>query len=82
MFTLMEVLKALREEPRMPTRLGQICNIRYDRLDAILGPLEERKLIRKEMLEGHLVYGITPEGLKIYNEWEGFWGKLWTELGV
>ena len=74
--TLMEVLKALMESPMVPTRISQICNIRYDRLQEFLVQLEKNGLIRAEVQEGHETYSITDEGLNLYREWEKIWAKF------
>jgi predicted transcriptional regulator len=72
----MEVLKVLIESPMVPTRISQVCNIRYDRLPDFLDHMEKINLIKRETQEGHEVYHITDEGLSLYRDWERIWAKL------
>ena len=70
LLTFMEILGALAEGPRLPTKLAQTCNINYARLGEFTGPLEGMGYIRKELVDGHEVFTVTGEGLKIQEEFE------------
>lgn len=72
----MEVLAVLREGPKIPTRLCQVCNINYVRLGEYMGPMETKGLVKKEIQEGHEVYVITQEGFKVYEDWMKIWERL------
>jgi predicted transcriptional regulator len=65
--SLMEILGALMEQPRLPTNLAQIANVNPGRLDGYLSPLLTASLIKKDKIEGHEVVTITMEGR---NAWE------------
>ncbi len=68
MLTFMEVLAALSEQPRLPTKLAQICNINYVRLREFLAPLETKGYVKKQIIDGHEVIAITSEGLALHLE--------------
>ena len=68
--TFMEILGALAERPRLPTKLAQTCNINYARLGEFTKPLEAMGYIRRDTIDGHEVLTVTGEGLKIHGEFE------------
>jgi len=74
--TFMEVLKVRIESPLVPTRISQVCNIRYDRLSEFLDHMEKNGLVRREQANGHEVYHITSEGLSLYRDWEKIWARV------
>jgi len=68
--TYMEILAAVAEQPRLPTKLAHICNINYTRLGEYVDPLEARGYVKREMLDSHEVYAITSEGLRLHQDFE------------
>jgi predicted transcriptional regulator len=76
LLTFMEILGALAEGPRLPTKLAQACNINYGRLGEFTGPLESMGYIRKDMVDGHEVFTVTGDGLKIQGEFERLRSKF------
>ena len=72
----MEVLASLCEGPRGPTRLAQACNVNYGRIGNFTGPLEERRLIRRETRGGQEVFIITQSGMELYEDWLKVWRRL------
>jgi predicted transcriptional regulator len=72
----MEILAALSEEPRGPTRLAQACNINYGRVQNFIAPLEAKGLIRKDSRDGQDVLAITEAGYALYRDWLAVWGRL------
>lgn len=76
----MEILAALLEEPRGPTRLAQACNVNYGRIDNFTKPLEERGLIRRENSGGQEVFIITDAGYRLYQDWLEVWRRLPLEM--
>jgi predicted transcriptional regulator len=65
LLSLMEILHALREGPLIRNRLSQVCNINYQRMIEMLEHLERKGLITHTISEGHDLYGLTPDGLKV-----------------
>lgn len=74
----MEILGALYEEPRRPSRLAQACNINYGRLFDYLTPLEEKGMVvRRDGVQQpqqseqpqQQVYTLTDLGRQTYLEW-------------
>jgi len=61
----MEILQALREGPLGPNRLSQACNLNYQRMREMLDHLEAKGLVSHDAREGHDLYSITSEGLKV-----------------
>jgi len=61
----MEILHALREGPLIRNRLSQVCNLNYQRLVEMLDHLEKKGLIAHDTAEGHDLYSLTPDGLKV-----------------
>lgn len=61
----MELLHALRDGPLIPNRLSQLCNMNYQRMKEMLDHLENKGLITRTVQEGHEMYGLTPDGLKV-----------------
>ncbi|MBI3859031.1 MAG: transcriptional regulator [Thaumarchaeota archaeon] len=76
----MDILAALFEGPRGPTRLAQACNINYGRLENYTGPLLTKGLLRVGGAEGQEALSITEQGRDLYLEWLEVWKKL--PLGV
>ncbi len=72
----MEILRALREGPLIPTRLSQLCNVNYERMAEHLTHLEGRGLIQRTTVVGREAYAITPEGFKLLEDWGRVWAKL------
>ena len=65
LLVLMELLQALRGGPQAPNRLSQLCNLNYQRMKEMLEDLEARGLVTHDAREGHDLYSLTPEGLKV-----------------
>ncbi len=66
----MEILGALYEEPRGPSRLAQVCNINYARLASYLTPLEAKGFIRKETRQSQQILSLTELGHETYLDWK------------
>lgn len=71
-----EILAELRERPSGPTRLSRAANLSYDKCVEILGELATRGLVRKTSQDGHDVYGTTPDGYQVAEDWNKVWEKL------
>ncbi len=56
------------EEYAPPTRLMYGARIPYDRLNELLAKLEEAELVEKIMIEGKLMYRLTPRDLDTLEE--------------
>jgi predicted transcriptional regulator len=66
--TLFDILKALSEEPQNPTKLATLVNMPYDRLKKILDELVEKGLLQYEDQGRVRIYGLSQEGLRVYEE--------------
>jgi len=75
-FIFMEILSALFQEPRGPTRLAQACNVNYGRIEGFTSPLEQRGLIRRDTAGGQEVFAITEQGRKLYEDWLEVWRRF------
>ncbi len=71
-----EILSELRERPSGRTRLSRVTNLSYDKCVEILRELEAKGLVRKAAHEGHNVYGATPDGSQVVDEWSRLWARL------
>ena len=65
LLALMEILYALREGPMIRNRLSQVCNLNYQRMIEMLDHLEKKGLVVHDVKEGHDLYGLTEDGLKV-----------------
>ncbi|MCC6056607.1 MAG: hypothetical protein LM583_08020 [Desulfurococcaceae archaeon] len=65
---LFDILKALSEEPQNPTKLATLVNMPYDRLKKILDELVEKGLLQYEDQGRVRIYGLSQEGLRVYEE--------------
>lgn len=74
--TYMEILGALAEGPRLPTKLAQACNINYARLLEFTAQLEAKGYVQKGIIDGHEVFSVTGEGLRIHGEFETLRSKF------
>ncbi len=74
--TFMEILEALLQEPMIPNRLAQTCNINFGRLGEFTGMLESKGLVRRETRDEHEVLLITEEGVKLLRDWKKIWEKF------
>ena len=72
----MEILAALCEEPRGPTRLAQACNLNYGRIQSFVAPLEAKGLVRRESRDGQDVLLVTESGYAVYRDWLAVWRRL------
>jgi predicted transcriptional regulator len=72
----MEILSMLRSGPMGPTRLAQSTGLSFDKFMEFATLLESRRFVEKSVREGQNVYGITPAGIQLLQEWE----KLWTKI--
>lgn len=72
----MEILSALFEGAKGPTRLAQSCNVNYGRLENFTKPLEERGLIRRGVEQGQEAFVITEAGYQVYQDWLKVWQRL------
>jgi predicted transcriptional regulator len=75
---LLDILTALLDGPKMPTRLAQTCNLSYDNLVRFATILESKKLVERKPEEGHELYAVTVEGFKLQEEFR----KNLLRLGV
>jgi predicted transcriptional regulator len=71
-----EILKELSGRQLGKTRLARICNIPLDRFDYYVGPLADKGLVRNEISEGHEVFRITEEGMKLLYDLESVLRRL------
>jgi len=65
---LLDILAALLEGPKLPTRLAQTCNLSYDNFVKFAPILESKKLVERKPEEGHELYALTVEGFKLHEE--------------
>lgn len=65
---LLDILGALLEGPKIPTRLAQTANLSYDNLVRFATILESNKLVERRSDEGRELYFVTAEGLKLHEE--------------
>jgi predicted transcriptional regulator len=72
----MDILAALAERPRSPTRLAQACNVNYARFERFASRLEETRHIRKEATDEGEVYALTDLGYRLYEDWLALWRRL------
>jgi predicted transcriptional regulator len=72
----MEILAELIERPSGKTRISRVANLSYDKCVEILLELEGRGLVAKSTREGHEIYGVTPDGSQIVNDWTKLWRRL------
>jgi predicted transcriptional regulator len=75
---LLDILTALLDGPKMPTRLAQTCNLSYDNFVRFATVLESKKLVERKPAEGHELYALTVEGFKLQEEFR----KNLLRLGV
>lgn len=75
---LLDILTALLDGPKMPTRLAQTCNLSYDNFVKFAAILETKKLLERKPEEGHELLAITAEGFKLQEEFR----KSLLRLGV
>ncbi len=71
-----EILKELSGGQLGKTRLARICNIPLDRFDYYVGPLLNKSLVRSEISEGHEIFLITQEGMKLLYDLESILRRL------
>jgi predicted transcriptional regulator len=62
---LLDILAALLDGPKLPTRLAQTCNLSYDNLVRFAAKLESNGLVERRPEEGHELYAITVEGFDL-----------------
>lgn len=67
---LMEILHALREGPMLPNRLSQVCNLNYQRAMEMLDQLEKKGLVSRMVQDGHDLYNLTQDGLKVSTHYQ------------
>ena len=72
----MQILEAVRTEPRGPTRLAQAVNLSFDKCVPYLQSLVQKGFIAKSSGEGRDIYAITQSGIDTFLEWERLWEKL------
>ncbi len=77
---LLDILTALLDGPKMPTRLAQTCNLSYDNFVKFATKLESNKLVERKPEEGHELYAITVEGFKLQEEFRKNLLKLGVDL--
>lgn len=74
-----DILGRLHEQKMGPTRLSRFCNLSYDKCVEMLGELEARALVRKEIVEGHDIYGITQEGYQTVEDFSKVWRRVYPD---
>ena len=74
----LDILTALLEGPKLPTRVAQTCNLSYDNLVKFAAILEAMKLLERKPEEGHELLSITADGFKLQEEFR----KNLLKLGV
>lgn len=65
---LLDILTALADGPKLPTRLAQACNLSYDNFVRFVAILESNKLVERRPEEGRELFAITAEGLGVQRE--------------
>jgi len=66
---LMDILGAVLDGPKLPTRLAQLCNLSYDNFVKFAGRLESRGLVRRSLEQGHELYSVTPDGIQTHRDY-------------
>ena len=69
MVIVMDILAALLDGPKLPTRLAQICNLSYDNFTKFASVLQSRNLVRKSLDQCHEVYSINPDGIQLQQDY-------------
>ena len=72
----MEILSALIERPCGRTRLSRVANLSYDKCVEMLSELEVRGLVNRSTQDGHEVFGATPDGSQVVDDWTKLWRRL------
>lgn len=71
-----EILGALTEGPKLPTRLAQTCRLNFGRLSEYTSELEAKGFIKIETVGGHEVVSVTPKGLAMHGDFERLRAKF------
>jgi predicted transcriptional regulator len=72
----MEILALLLDAPKGPTHLSQALGLNYNKFLEFAIYLESKRVVRKEVQDGHDLYFVTPEGVEIYRGWNAFYTKF------
>jgi len=72
----MEILALLLDGPKGPSRLSQALGLNFNKFLEFSAYLESKRVIRKEVQEGHDLYFVTPEGVAVYRGWDAFYKKF------
>jgi len=78
---LMDILTALLDGPKLPTRLAQTCNLNYDNLVRLVAMLESSRMVEKKVESGHELYSISPDGFKVQEQFKDVLLKLGADFG-
>lgn len=73
---LMDILAALLDGPKLPTRLAQLCNLSYDNFVKFAGRLESRGLVKRSLEQGHEFYSVTPDGIQVHQDYRKLMERL------
>jgi len=67
-FIYLEILTELYDSPMGPTRLARRVNIPYDRLPHYIDNLVAKGAVKRETLEDHEQYSLTPLGVQALSD--------------
>jgi predicted transcriptional regulator len=65
---LMDILAALLEGPKLPTRIAQACNLNYENFVKWVELLESKNLVSRSSEQGHGIYSLTPDGYQVLQD--------------
>ena len=72
----MQILAYLLDGPQGPSRISQALNLNFNKFLEFATYLESKRVIRREVQDGHDLYFVTPEGVEVYHGWETFYKKF------
>ena len=73
---LVDILAALLEGPKIPTRIAQNCNLNYLNFEMWIKILESRGLVTKSSDRGHETYSLTSDGQQVYQDYKKLMERL------
>ncbi len=65
----MDIIAALLDGPKLPTRLAQLCNLSYDNFVKFASRLEASGLVKKSLQQAHEFYSVTPDGIQVHQDY-------------
>ncbi len=73
---IMEILSVLCEGPKGPTRLAQSVGVSFDAFLDYVRDIESRGFVTRSAVEGHEMYAISPEGMRLLFDWQRIWERI------